>query len=85
MVENSPFRRVKFHLVFSPHPEYYNNCQQGSPLYKRPGKNPLLKKKEKLIMKKLTALALAGCMAVSLAACGRLRFHHPRFQRGCLY
>jgi len=67
--ENFPLLSVKFHLVFSPLPEYYNNCQQGPHLYRGPKKTHC-KKKEKLIMKKFAALAVAGCMAVSLAACG---------------
>lgn len=67
--ENFPLLSVKFHLVFSPLPEYYNNCQQGPHLYRGP-KKIHCKKKEKLIMKKFAALAVAGCMAVSLAACG---------------
>ena len=36
-------------------------------------------------MKKLLALAVAGTMAVSLAACGVFRIQRPRFLRGYLY
>ena len=37
--ENFPLLSVKFHLVFCPAPEYYNNCQQGPHLYRGPKKS----------------------------------------------
>lgn len=36
-------------------------------------------------MKKLTALMLSSAMMLSLAACGRFRFHRDCFQRGCFF
>ena len=43
-----PFLSVKFHLVFSPLPVYYNNCQRGRTSTRDPQKNHCKKKEKQL-------------------------------------